>query len=113
MSVTSGNLKAGLDMFLPSYCRHILSIDRMVNCIKNTRVGRIRLDQSLTVEMGNELTECLDGIDSRASDESSFQRICSRDEHGGNMLLTCQSHHGQDAIGMTKATINAESSKGQ
>ena len=50
-------------MFLPPHRGHILSIDDLVDAIKDTWIGDVWLDQLLTVEVGDQLSKGLYRID--------------------------------------------------
>jgi hypothetical protein len=62
-------------MLLSTYRRHVVLIGGEIDRIEQSRIGNRGLDLSLPREMGDELTECLDGIDDYVLYKGCFHRI--------------------------------------
>ena len=62
-------------MLLATHCRHVVFIGGEIDRIEQSGIGNRGLNLSLSREMGDELTECLDGIDDYISYKGCFHRI--------------------------------------
>jgi len=62
-------------MFLTTHCRHIVFIRGDIGRIEQSRVGKRGLNLSFSIEMGDELPECLDGADRYILYKSRFHHV--------------------------------------